>query len=1328
MKNYSSPIRLAVLALVLLCKTTGMFAAPNVGQPNRKPQQGNSQFKAQLDAGCSQSKAQVDLDINNVRARIFSSGDMWWDLVGTAKYEVPKVTQAGQPSICSMFAGSLWIGGFENGNLKEAAMTYRQNGVDFYCGPLDTVTDNVANAGVCSSYDQLFEVTRAEIDAFRANPAALTNDITNWPGNGISGVQAGNIAHQLAPYVDVNHNMVYDPVNGDYPNVSGDQALWYVYNDKGGTHSETKADPIGLECQEMAFEFTTSDELNDMTFYKTIVINRSSNSLDSTWFGQWCDPDLGYAFDDYVGCDVSRNLGYDYNGEDFDPGLTGYGYNPPAVGAAFFHGPKDDKGKEIGLSKFIYYNNDANAVNGNPGYPNSNPADYYNYLAGHWKNGACVKYGADGTTGNQCTSYMYDGDPTVSNGSGGWTEKSAGNQPGDRRFLESSGSFTLLPGATNNVTVAVVWARTGSGGATGSIGALKLATDLAKVVYNNNFNILYGADAPNVNVRELDQKIVLSLQNTNTSNVEHYDTTWIDKNNDTVRYKFQGYLIYQLVNSSVSRDQYSDNTYARLIAQCDLKDSITGVITNYDTLPGVQGKVNIIQVASQANAGLSHTFEITTDAFAVGSDKSLKNYTTYYFSVLSYSTIVPSLLLNYEQNFVGSQHNVQTYPAVPHKNDAEFGGTQLNADYGSGPQITRIEGTGNGGNILDLTPASIDTILMNGTIAHPTYLGGKGPVNIKVYDPTILQPGNFQVKITDSTIKANPANGINLSENQKTFGTIHPVFWPSAKWKINDLSTNTTAKSENAITVHNEQILSTGPTDSLQYWGMSASIVQAYGPAGADVGLVQDPTNGFLQATMTFLDSSNHWLTGVANTARDGNYYSAGIPTPGNWIRSGQIPAQPVEAIDNAYLQYTIHTTADTFVAYDPFGAYNNLLGGIIAPAGLVARDGTGTPAGSLTMGDIPKNVNYNQTGLPNLNSVDLVFTPDQTKWSQCMVLEMGESNGLNEGGVSKFSLRAHASWNKGVDANGHPTYDNTSTGKSWFPGYAINVETGDRLNVFFSEDSHLPLENGADMLWNPTSDQVNNNSTYLDYDGHFLWGGKHWIYIMNSTASVTANNPYVTKYDGCATYYNLLSSNPSSSNIQKMWSSLIWVMEPALAVNGQLATVAQGIIPTETTIRLRVAKPYATLAGSTTTPVNNFEPMYTFSTGNLVPVRNSSIGKTAIDEVGISPNPYYAGSSYETSSLDYRVRFINVPTKCEITIYTLDGTLVRTFTTDQTSNLSYKSDGAYPATYLDWDLKNQKGVPIASGVYLIHVNGYDLGEKVIKWFGVMKPLNLDTF
>ena len=84
--------------------------------------------------------------------------------------------------------------------------------------------------------------------------------------------------------------------------------------------------------------------------YNYELINRGTTTLYNTYFSQFLDPDVGLYSDDYVGCDVSRGLGYAYNGDDYDEdgsGKFGYGENPPAIGVDFFEGPYlDADGKD----------------------------------------------------------------------------------------------------------------------------------------------------------------------------------------------------------------------------------------------------------------------------------------------------------------------------------------------------------------------------------------------------------------------------------------------------------------------------------------------------------------------------------------------------------------------------------------------------------------------------------------------------------------------------------------------------------------------------------------------------------------------------------------------------------------------------------------------------------------------------------------------------------------------------------------------------------------------------------------------------------------------
>ena len=140
---------------------------------------------------------------------------------------------------------------------------------------------------------------------------------------------------------------------------------------------------------------------------------------------------------------------------------------------------------------------------------------------------------------------------------------------------------------------------------------------------------------------------------------------------------------------------------------------------------------------------------------------------------------------------------------------------------------------------------------------------------------------------------------------------------------------------------------------------------------------------------------------------------------------------------------------------------------------------------------------------------------------------------------------------------------------------------------------------------------------------------------------------------------------------------------------------------------------------------MNSFNPAYNFSTENIVSVSSVDIALDAMESVNAVPNPYYGYSSYEINQLDNRVKITNLPKRATVKIFTVSGTLVRTLSKDDNM------------TSIDWDLKNDFGIPIASGLYMIHVraklwdsdaNAYVEKDKVIKWFGALRPIDLDTF
>ncbi len=1268
------------------------YAREMVGAPGNPAGSNSKNEFYKMAAGCEPATAQVDLDINNVRTRILNGGDMWWDL-NNAKYEIPKITDpANNNRKNSLFSGALWIGGLSQGNLKLAAQTYRQNGNDFFPGPLNTNNSSVT-PDRCKYYDKIFKINRQEIEDFIANPdkSSPPTVIDEWPAHGNP---AFGETEYLAPFVNVGGSLRYEPQLGDYPDVLGDQTLWWVYNDKGAIHTETQGVPIGLELQTQAFGFATNDEINNMTFYTTTITNRSNEDVDSCYFGEWVDADLGNYSDDYVGCDVDHSLGYCYNGDDDDEGVLGYGVNPPSVGVDFFEGPfadpndgvdndrngtTDEPGERIGLSKFVYYNNDFSADRGNP----TSPQHYYNYLRGIWKNGVTMSYGGNGIGGglgatNVKCNWMFpkNTDPFLYSSQGEWTEVTAGNPPADRRFLQSAGPFKLKSGAVNKVTVGVVWARVSQGGATGSLDLLLKYDETAQILFDNNFKILDGPTAPDLNIAEINRELIINLENTASNKVEQYQDTLKRSGQPDVLYNFEGYLIYQLKDGSVSTGELDDVDRARLVAQCDVQNNVKNLV-NQEYNSSIKDYTKILKVVG-SDEGVLHSFRIQKDLFARG-DQTLVNFKTYYYMIISYAHANDN---NYRVQYYPGRKNVKTYSAVPHPPQPRSGGLQVNSGYGGGPQIKRITGTGNGGQELELTQASIDAIVKNGRLSEPTYLGGNGPVNIKVIDPTKVPAGDFELYILDSTAKADSLAA------------------PKSIWYMvrKNGTDRDTVFSEMTLAKKNEQIIkfknqNTGKTED---WGMSVTINQTI-KSGNSTDLF-DQTNGYLTSSMEFADLSKPWLTGLKDVD---NIQVTTTAYWLNWIRSGSVgrnewQSSSPPADKDYYWDYNTNGNS-----LDPKERFEKVLDGRMAPYVLCSKK---TRTNNLNAyGPAWEGSLQTDNRLSDLASIDLVLTSDTSKWTRCVVLELGEDPNLTEGNAAKMSMRKHAS----VDKMGN-ALPGGEQGRGWFPGYAINVETGERLNIMFGEDSYYEGENTRDMLWNPTSTIYNGVSSTPVY------GGKHYIYIMGSKTFGTYTGPI---YDEGASYQNMFATNQANNlNKRLVLSQAMWVMMSYTQGGFKMLTPEEGIVPCDVRIKVRMQKPYA-IYNPDNNPINGGMPAYSFSTSDIAAIASKAVGKKAIDMINVVPNPYYGYSAYETNQLDTKVKFTNLPPKCTISIYTLNGVLVRRIKKDDPTTTS-----------ADWDIKNQANVPIASGVYIIHIDAGELGEKVLKWFGVMRQYDLDSF
>ena len=1568
MKNISK-----ILILAALLITCGALHAEKYRGPVATPRG----FTPRAASTCLPATNSNELTVNNVRAYLETNGTMWFEEI--AQYEVPYGSGK-----TSMFAAALWIGGKDiNDQLKLAAVRFRQLGDDFWTGPL-TLNGASVSQTTCAQYDKFFKITRAEVEEHKNHwqdgDYSMPTSIRDWPAHPYD-LSAGQ-SFYLAPFFDSDNDGEYHPENGDYPYydldndlcpwtdanralaaagnlpktpeermgissgmvyadhvLKGDETLYWIFNDKGGSHTESQGDPIGLEIRAQAFGFSTNDELNNMTFYSYEIINRSTYDLTQTYFSQWVDPDLGFADDDYVGCDVARGLGYCYNGRNVDgTGLAQhYGSQPPAVGVDFFQGPYLDPdgydnpsfngdgnygptmrgncdivskdgtldtlewyfdpenypdsimragvlvraeaingvnfgdgivdNERYGMRRFVYHNND-NSVVGDP----SVAYEYYNMLRGLWKDNLKMKYGANahpqnGARGPEC-DFMFPGltdpcnwgtmgaDPEPLNyGPEGWTEAAVGNAPADRRFMQSAGPFTLRAGAVNYITVGIPWARASSGGAAASVDALKIADDKCQALFENCFKVLDGPDAPDVTIEELENKLIIYLTNSETSNnfnesyeeadpaipasrldetIYHlYDTmpaiingvdsfylnirdssafeeTEYDRN-----YRFEGYMIYQCANADVSVTDIGDLDKIRLIAQCDIQNEASQLVNwIYDDQIGVSAPHLMVDGENQ---GIRHTFVVTEDKFATTAAQ-LINHKKYYFLVLAYgyNNYLPYVIdaeninglqgqmtpfLAGRRNIGDPNNNSRPYVGIPHDPTPENSGTILNCDYGTQPMITRVEGQGNGGFFLDLTPETTEQILRDGKVDKVTYQKNFGPINVKVTNPLKVQAKDFIVKF--------------LEEADEVTDT--------AEWVLQVLDANGNIEDEIysavPINVTNEQLIQfvDSATNEFIDYGLSISILNyPFQIHQSNLKTYVDNHGGMtyqnrcsysqvdlIGSSITYADESKPWLSGVADI--DGNY-------PGNWIRSGQQEAGQwddaggvQEGVENDYSKWktedffqlmgrgTLNASWSSRAWKDPESQFEGVVNGTWSPYVLSSPYYGGPQAKFATVDRITGTISpkpyywafqemrtnspgYNQT-LTNLYSVDIVLTPDKSKWTRCIVLESCDDPSKSEGGALAYEPRKHPS----VDKNGNP--DGTGDGMGWFPGYAINVETGERLNIMFAENSADPDNNGNDMLFNPTNvyaqtynvnneriqiGEVEYNSLFEEYvanpniltDVPFYrdlfpngtlpwpcWGGRHYVYIVGSsgsTNSVYYRNPNIKRnynsqfdcgaYDECAwlmdkfnnSVLNIgdIDAQARKNNRSQLFNNVMWTSIPMPAYREE-----DNWLSNDATIKIRVSRPYmryssAFESGPDVVENDNY-PMYSFTTKDIAVQTNQAadLKNEILDKINIVPNPYYGYSTYEGTALETYAKIVNLPSyeegvegKVTISIYTVSGILIRKLT---------KGDAS---TYVDWDLKNSANIPIASGIYIIHIDCPGIGERTLKFFAAMRPTDLNAF
>jgi hypothetical protein len=358
------------------------------------------------------------LDRNQIKAMVSADGTLFNTYEnGNYKpcFEVPKGL-----GINSIFYAGLFIGGFDENSLLRVS-GYYFSVKDFVFGP---VASKYTGADYINKYNRVWRVNLSDLEYhyFHYNDIGyeMPEVIQNWPAHG--NTENGE-ASDLAPYYDVNGNGYYDPQNGDFPMIRGDQAIYFIVNDAGGQQA-TGGLKTGIEVHGMVYCFNPSigSVLQQTVFVNYRLINRSNHNYNNFYSGMMCDFDLGNPLNDLVGSDSVLNMVYVYNSVSIDSvGASSYsvGYsNSPAQGAMLLNHP-------------------ASSIYGTVGMLNTDE-DYYSTLL--------FPEVMINPVGNYPTNFLFSGFPEEGEG---WylTDTDTLNMIYDPRMFLSSGPFNIGAGS-----------------------------------------------------------------------------------------------------------------------------------------------------------------------------------------------------------------------------------------------------------------------------------------------------------------------------------------------------------------------------------------------------------------------------------------------------------------------------------------------------------------------------------------------------------------------------------------------------------------------------------------------------------------------------------------------------------------------------------------------------------------------------------------------------------------------------------------------------------------------------------------------------------------
>ncbi|MGB2957581.1 MAG: hypothetical protein WBD30_01695 [Bacteroidota bacterium] len=126
-------------------------------------------------------------------------------------------------------------------------------------------------------------------------------------------------------------------------------------------------------------------------------------------------------------------------------------------------------------------------------------------------------------------------------------------------------------------------------------------------------------------------------------------------------------------------------------------------------------------------------------------------------------------------------------------------------------------------------------------------------------------------------------------------------------------------------------------------------------------------------------------------------------------------------------------------------------------------------------------------------------------------------------------------------------------------------------------------------------------------------------------------------------------------------------------------------------------------------TPNYALFPGETFGVETQARVQGVELATVQMGNINVFPNPYFGRNEAEQNQFNRFVTITHLPQVATIRVFTITGEIVRT--------LNHSDD----STFERWDLRNENGLPVASGVYILYIEIPEAGNRILK-LAVIQP------